>query len=336
MGYVVEKLSNILTVTIGFGLLVAGCASAPNLGNFGSSDTAIAGGGANNNPNDPNSNASGGGTVGSGTVTREFDEPPPQTPVCNPFSDGNPSDRTTGLKGTLSYLDPATVTQPSQMKVMDFWNVSPAGNLIPKNSLPVVLFSTELDVPTRAFTEGFFVAGDDLHPLLVPNTTTVLMEWFSVHFQSTLKLGNAAPGKYAFAILSDDGSVMKVDRKDGNGMTALINNDGVHAERLGCAAPTNLVTLDATHPSVDIDVNYFQGPRYHIALVLIWKKIDPNAPLGASIDPACGSGNVNYFFDSTVNPPTAKQPWNDLLSRGWEVVPSDNFQLQRGQTNPCN
>jgi hypothetical protein len=64
------------------------------------------------------------------------------------------------------------------------------------------------------------------------------------------------PGKYRFALASDDGSRLYIDGKQ------IINNDGVHStERLDGA-----VTLAGGIHSIRIA--YFQGPRYSVALML--------------------------------------------------------------------
>ena len=47
--------------------------------------------------------------------------------------------------------------------------------------------------------------------------------------------------------------------------TKIIDNDGVHATK---AVTT---TMDLTAGQKAIAVDYFQGPRYHITLQLLWK-----------------------------------------------------------------
>ena len=64
------------------------------------------------------------------------------------------------------------------------------------------------------------------------------------------------PGEYRFSLLSDDGAKLRIDDK------LVIDNDGIH----GADAISAAATLSrGTHR---IEVAYFQGPRFTVALVL--------------------------------------------------------------------
>jgi hypothetical protein len=103
------------------------------------------------------------------------------------------------------------------------------------------IYTTILHVPPRDFSEGF------------PGVTD-RFEWFAIDYNGRFWIREQ--GKYNFYLMSDDGSKLYIDGK------TIIDNDGVHpsAERTGS------VTLKTgVH---HIRVSYFQGPRYHVSLIL--------------------------------------------------------------------
>ncbi|MFW7379245.1 MAG: PA14 domain-containing protein [Oligoflexus sp.] len=102
-----------------------------------------------------------------------------------------------------------------------------------------------LDIPNRAFDSGFPGAED-------------LIEWFGIQFSGRLMVATA--GEYDFKLSSDDGANLYIDGQK------LIDNDGTHA----VSAKTGKVYLSEGEHEIRID--YFQGPRYHIALQLFWKQ----------------------------------------------------------------
>ena len=141
---------------------------------------------------------------------------------------------------------------------------------------PIYTFITpNLDVPIREYTKGF----------PTPEKQTVV-ENFAVRFRG--KLAVDTPGKYVFWLLSDDGSKLYINS------TLVINNDGVHGIMRGkgrkdLSKNTSVsweidghfvelgkrgsIELTAgTHP---FEIQYFQGPRYEIALQ--WFYQPPNA-----------------------------------------------------------
>jgi hypothetical protein len=69
----------------------------------------------------------------------------------------------------------------------------------------------------------------------------------------------AADGNYQFKLNSDDGAKLYIDGQ------LVIDNDGQHAP----TAKEASVYLTAGEHALTID--YFQGPRYQIALELYWK-----------------------------------------------------------------
>lgn len=133
---------------------------------------------------------------------------------------------------------------------------------------PIYTFVTpNLDVPVREYTKGF----------PTPEMQTVV-EDFAIRFRGKLVVDT--PGIYNFWLLSDDGSMLYINDD------LVINNDGVHGvtasegkkdlsenvhvswkisrhsiEEMGKRGSISLAA--GTHP---FEVQYFQGPRYSIAL----------------------------------------------------------------------
>jgi hypothetical protein len=116
-------------------------------------------------------------------------------------------------------------------KLPDFATLKPFG----------VLYTRQLNIAPRRFDQGF--PGIDNR-----------FEWFGIRYDGHFTV--AKDGDYQWHVVSDDGSIITVD---GN---VVINNDGVHPP----TSKTATATLKAgTHT---IRVDYFQGPRYDIALQL--------------------------------------------------------------------
>ena len=132
---------------------------------------------------------------------------------------------------------------------------------------PIYTFVTaNLDVPVREYTKGF----------PTPEMRTVV-ENFAIRFRG--KLVVETPGTYTFWLLSDDGSMLYINDN------LVINNDGIHgvtpnkgkkdlsentqvswefSRRSIYMGKRGSIELAAgTHP---FEVQYFQGPRYSIAL----------------------------------------------------------------------
>lgn len=128
---------------------------------------------------------------------------------------------------------------PSTQVLPDFDQMESVANVVLAN----------LDVPQRDFASGFPGVED-------------LDEWFGIRFQGRLILDKAC---YCdFRLLSDDGANLYINGE------LIVDNDGVHAVRVR----TGGVYLDKGIHNIRVD--YFQGPRYHIALQLGWRH-DSNA-----------------------------------------------------------
>ncbi|HSU17214.1 OmpA family protein [Longimicrobium sp.] len=101
--------------------------------------------------------------------------------------------------------------------------------------------TTTLNVPDQSFEVGF------------PGVTD-RFEWFAIDYRGAVVAPEA--GTYRFRLTSDDGSRLIIDGRQ------VIDNDGVH----GPGAVEDSVQLaEGVH---SIEVQYFQGPRVQVALVL--------------------------------------------------------------------
>ncbi len=114
----------------------------------------------------------------------------------------------------------------------DFSTIYPAG----------YIYTKSLNVPERAFDSGF------------PGISS-RFEWFALSYSGQINIPLARAGEYTFKLTSDDGSRLIIDRK------IVVNNDGTHRT----ASAEGSVYLNPGQHSITID--YFQGPRLHVALI---------------------------------------------------------------------
>jgi hypothetical protein len=103
------------------------------------------------------------------------------------------------------------------------------------------IYVSSLNVPLRDFTEGF------------PGVTK-REEWFAIDY--TGRFWVEKPGLYRFALTSDDGSKLFIDDQ------TVVDNDGIHPL---FAKSASVELAGGIH---DIRVQYFQGPRLQVALIL--------------------------------------------------------------------
>ena len=239
--------------------------------------------------------------------------------VCDPMGGDNDPRSNAGLIANLYWLGSKDAPATSTADLIS------RGQLSSQN-----LFFTQLNVPTRLFNSGFTSnAGSPLKD----DTGNTLIENFAIRFSSVLRLAPSQDeGLYEFAVLSDDGTVMRL--RDDNGVyTPIIDSDGNHPTTMGCSTQTVAMTY-ATEKLMQLD--YYQGPRYHIALVVMMRKVtDADAQGKFAADPLCGASSNNGWFDPDHGSAPQKA-YTDLLSRGWQVLTADNYAIPNtAQFNPC-
>ncbi|MGE3385254.1 MAG: fibronectin type III domain-containing protein [Bdellovibrionales bacterium] len=235
--------------------------------------------------------------------------------VCDPFAAQN--ENTTldgGLQASLFYL---TAGQPHYKNVGDMISNGKASG---KN-----LFFSNVDVPTRLFNVGFPL---ETGGVVKTDEGADLFEYFALRMTGSFGLAADEPeGLYELAMLSDDGVIWTNTTDDAN--SALVSNDGDHPTRFGCGQIVDLKRDTRIASRID----YYQGPRYHIALVPMWRKVASGTMPGK--DPQCGKAGNEMYFDYNNNS-KPQQAYNDLLARGWKPLRAENWRLPQGTDyNPC-
>ncbi len=227
--------------------------------------------------------------------------------ICDPFGGDPSANFTNGIKASLHYR---LATQPRMYSALDMTSFAFKSQQ--------KLFFSDLNVPTRMFTEGFLNQTNDV---LNNDQNQKLIEFFGLKFESALRLDESdEEGTYQFATLSDDGVVMKTF--ENGAWTNLITNDGDHPTKLGCSSRNVNMTRNTTLP---FEYHYYQGPRFHISNMLLWRKVTANTPA----ENKCGVQGNEYWFNPN-NSSLPQDAFNQLLSRGWKIVAKKNFWI----TNP--
>lgn len=237
--------------------------------------------------------------------------------ICDPFGTESPQQRTKGLYGSLYHL---TVDQPRYTSVESYIQNG--------TRVDADLYLDRLFVKTRPFDRGFITqAGTQ-----VEFEDEKLYEYFAIDVDSQLQLGADEPaGYYQLALLSDDGAFLKTYAENGSEYI-LVNNNGTHPTKMACA--TEPVYLDH-NTRIPIKIQYYQGPRFHISLVAMWR---PWPADGSGIpvqDPLCGRSGNSFFFNPNTDPIQAKTPFYELLERNWKVLENENFEFPEQDNNPC-
>jgi hypothetical protein len=165
-----------------------------------------------------------------------------------------------GLRGQIYFLEPETWSLPK------FEKLEPVGTI----------YTNGLNIPTRSWTDGF------------PGISK-RFEWFAIDYTGRFYISK--PGKYRFALVSDDGSKLYIDGR------VVINNDGHHPT---LRMDGSVKLAGGIH---SIRVSYFQGPRDELALML----------------GVCGPDDKDFrvFNTNEFKPPANPEDWkfgspNDL------------------------
>jgi hypothetical protein len=241
--------------------------------------------------------------------------PSTSTPVvCDPLGGGSTATSQHGLKGTLMYV-PAALQIPANLQTMDQIRASS----ITSN---VAVFMSQLNVPTRSWTDGFSTDGANS---LVDASGTKLLEYFSLHMDTVVKLTASDPsGDYQFATIADDGAL--VYKEDAAGVKTILAGvqDTIHSTRADCGTVTTAFNSTTELP---IKIDYYQGPRTEIAMVLLWRKVADRRHLDMT---GCGSEGNDFYL------PAGASKYDAFIARGWKPVPQANLWLPASSApNPC-
>ena len=121
--------------------------------------------------------------------------------------------------------------KPNTQKLPRLDHMKPAGTI----------YTNSLNVWPQRFDEGFPGISDRF-------------EWFAIDYTGRFWIDR--PGQYRFSLLADDGAKLSIDKQE------LIDNDGIHS---AAALSASAFLSRGTHT---IQVPYYQGPRFTVALVL--------------------------------------------------------------------
>lgn len=160
----------------------------------------------------------------------------PSPPLPIPYLQGPVGSFGSIIRSSRSFCGDVYELPHTFVNLPDFRELDPIGSI----------YSSVLDVPNQIFSNatGF--------PGVTPRT-----DLFGIDYHGVLWITN--PGEYSFLILSDDGSIVRIDDKE------IINVDGVHVARAG----SGRIHLNAGRHV--IEVKYYQGMLTGVALVL-WVK----------------------------------------------------------------
>lgn len=168
---------------------------------------------------------------------------------------------------------------------------------------PEKIYFSNFNVPNRSFSEGFNIGENDF---LKTKSGEKLVEWFSLSAFGYIVLpDNQDEGTYHISTLSDDGVRVTV------GDEMLINSPNAHAAKIMCSS--KLIFLKKGEKQ-KFRLDYFQGPRYHIALMAFIKKVDT----------AEGFKNATYCNKGTA-PSTLINAGYEIISPAYFAIPDYSF-----------
>ncbi len=172
--------------------------------------------------------------------------------ICDPFSStsSDACSAGSGLIGRIYY-------RPTNAS----WNADSAATLIQRGTrVTQALQLSQVNIPERSFQDGFPVSGGGR---VQNDINEDLIEWFAIDMIGFIRIDNPLQvGAYQFALVSDDGAALRINNQD------FIMNDTIHGTTWDCSTQT---VNFATGVKQDISLRYFQGPRYHITLQMMWR-----------------------------------------------------------------
>lgn len=186
--------------------------------------------------------------------------------ICDPFNpttaDACPPG--SGLIGNI-YYRPTNAT----------WNVNSTTDLITHGTrVNQIVQLSQMNIPERSFSDGFPDPGGGK---VQNDANEDLIEWFALDMTGFFRIDDPAKtGQYQFALVSDDGVILRIDNQD------VIVNDNQHPTTWNCATQAANFAAGVRH---DVSLRYFQGPRYYITLQLLWRPWSKrNLPCNSSGD----------------------------------------------------
>ena len=237
--------------------------------------------------------------------------------VCNPLKDGEQSGNSKGLVGNIRLIKELSAlgsiqTSSERRSLQGMLN----NYLDPSFSYQLgnqSIFMNEVNVPLTDFSKGFSTQNGE--SLKVEGI--VLDEFFNVNLDTLMMIEeDAMAGEYEIAIASDDGSKLSYTLKtDSEDYTTYLESNKTHAIKFICTSGSQYLKFEKNKP-IKARINYFQGPRYHIALQMYWRK----KPADTSRSEYCDRSPSS----------------SGLQSEGWSVIPQEVFNLPSEIVNTCS
>jgi hypothetical protein len=174
----------------------------------------------------------------------------------------------------------------------------------------------------------------------------VLIENFGIEFTGQIELTDAdAAGYYEIGLIADDGVTLDIQNGPGaESLKTVIAGDHQTPTKFFCS---DLLVRMEKGKSYPIRLRYFQGPRYHLALIMMWRKV-ASLEEGSDVliksqlkkpvkETRCGIAGNNFFFD----PDSASQPQMEYLDLfdpakravPWSLVKHMNLSLPARYSN---
>lgn len=171
--------------------------------------------------------------------------------VCNPLDPSQNCYSNEGLRGKLYYL---TMADHGDIFQDNLRNANLADYRQFGFQVPVDIVMSDINITPRPWTDGFKVPGKGQ----VKNQSgEKLFEWFHIDLSGYIVL---PAGRYQLKTLSDDGIRVWLDDQ------VVIENDTVHSPTHDCS---RLINFDGQPKKIRVE--YHQGPRTDIALVLQYR-----------------------------------------------------------------
>ena len=257
--------------------------------------------------------------------------PPSDKDICEPLKEE-------GEEIVLGYGLAGKLYDGAPHKINNF------GELLSKGkALDGIIYMSNLNIPTRKFDRGF---PRENGTMVMNGMGQVLIENFGIEFTGSLNLmAGDEEGYYEIGLIADDG--VSLDMNKGplpEDLKNIIDADHTTPTKFSCSKL--LVRMEKDKP-MPLRLRYFQGPRYHIALIMTWRKVEG---LDASNDnfiksqlknpikeTRCGIAGNKFFFDPDSNS-HPQMEYRDMLDPAkravpWKIVNHKNLKLPVGYSN---
>jgi hypothetical protein len=238
--------------------------------------------------------------------------------VCEPLGGNEPVKAKNGLIGNLRLIKEAQelskVTSLSRRSIQSKLS-NYADPLFSDSVEDLKIFMSSVDIPVRDFLDGF----SSQEGSVLEYNGEKLVEFFNVNLFADIMVNtDGLADQYEFALGSDDGSKLSIKENNSSEFITYIDSNLEHSTTFLCSengsGSPRYINLEKDKP-VQIEINYFQGPRQKIALQMFWRKKTEAQTMSTS----CGR-SVNI---------------ENLTGEGWKVVPPEVIYLPEGYVNPC-